>query len=162
MGSTREQVGTYVLSKCLALYECPHSKTDPAYEEMVKIYMDQLRPFDPWELQEGMSVLIQRRKVRKWPTVGEISEACGEVRRDRLPPNERDKPRLEGPKKPPRKEITPEERRLVSMKGTVRREWESSGKYLAKNPDGSWKYTVADLNAEAQRRLQARHPGEAA
>jgi len=145
MSSTREQVGTYVLSKCLALYEVPHAKADPAYAAMCEIYMDQLRPFDPWELQDGMSVLIQRRKSRRWPTVGEISEACGEVRRNRLPPDRRGQKRIEE-KKPEREKMDEHDHQRIRYQLQVLCEYQRSGMWG----------TLAECKAEAARRQGAR------
>jgi hypothetical protein len=65
-----------------------------------------------------------------------------------------DKIRSYRPEKPARLPISQAERELVNMKITVRQEWEANGKYMAKNPDGTWMYSAADCKAEALRRLE--------
>ena len=139
MASSRETVLTCVLSKCLALYELPHAKTDPAYSAMVEIYVEQLRAFDGWELNEGMTALIQSRKTRKWPTVGEIDEACS----GRLHPERRAQKKLEAPKQE-RPQLADSDRQRIGYQLEVLAEYESRKCYG----------TLDDCKAEALRRLE--------
>jgi hypothetical protein len=127
-------------------YELPHAKSDPAYSAMVELYCEQLRPFDQWELTEGISSLIQSRKSRKWPMIGEIAEHCS----GRLHPNRRGQQVLPKPERP---EVSKEERALVNMKIKIRQEWESSGLYTARDERGNWRVTAFDCAREAKRRL---------
>ncbi len=35
----------------------------------------------------------------------------------------------------------------------IAKQWEVSGKWSEKNPDGSWRWSIADLNAAAEERM---------
>lgn len=57
------------------------------------------------------------------------------------------------PQRPKREPDAPHIRERLQEKIRLRREWETSGKMYAKNPDGSWRYTVEDLNREAEAQI---------
>lgn len=144
MASSREIVITCVLSKLMAAgYELPHAKSDPAYAAMVELYCEQLRPFDQWELSEGVSALIQSRKSRKWPMVGEIVEHCS----GRLHPNRRGQKALAKPDAPKRPELPPEDRQRIGFQFEVLAEYERAKCYG----------TLEDCKAEARRRIANHH-----
>lgn len=152
MGCSRETVLTCALSKLQANFDLPMSKADPAYKAMVDEFVEHLRPFDQWELQEGLFEFIHNSRTRKWPAVGAVVAACQQRKREGVPPDQRTRPRLEKPSKQPR-QVSPEERRRVSMYLRVLGEWQANGKLAMKDEKGSYRYTVADCRAEGDRRL---------
>lgn len=57
------------------------------------------------------------------------------------------------PERPAREPDPPHIRDRLQVKIKLWDEWKANGKYTVKNPDGSWRYTAADLTAEAEERM---------
>lgn len=119
------------------------------------VYVESLQPFHPSELEAGVKLALESHRYAKWPKPAELREYCLEARIEEQRQSRYSKSATEQRSllnKPGLPEISDEERELVAMKARVLEEWQASGRYTAKGPDGSWRYSAADLTAEAKAR----------
>lgn len=138
------------LARLSAIFNPPHPKTlpdgqvNPRYTAMLQVYLDALRPFQPWELEAGIKLALESHKFKTWPLPADLRTWCIQAQRElKPPPAPENTPRIEDRRAP----ISQDDRERIAFQLQVLRQYMGT---LTKGE--TWRLTLGDCKAKALQR----------